>query len=174
MTESSTLEGLLKTNEVADPEILTALAAEPFHITTIKQFANYFDDKIAISSLFVPQCEFIKNKGNLVANLKQAWREADAAVTRNLKRTAENVNDEQIDEPLKYDQQARLETSWKAHYKFQVPDGWMGFASMLGRFHREFLRRSHTVFHITKVRNLEQITIHGPSTKHQKVGNLDI
>ena len=174
MAEASTLEGLFKNNDLHDKEILEALAADPFRITTIKQFANYFDDKSQITTIFLPQCTFLKGRGDLVAGLKQAWREADAAVTRVLKRTADNVNDDQIDEPLKYDAQARLETAWKAHYRFVVPDGWMGFSSMLGRFHREFLRRTHTVFHVTKVRNLEQITIHGPAVKHQRVGQLDV
>eukprot|EP00973_Karenia_brevis_P058516 8149673-Karenia_brevis.AAC.1 len=45
---------------------------------------------------------------------------------------------------------------------------------MLGRFYREFQRRTPVLFVIDKVRNLEQIQMGGPITKHQKVGNIDL
>ena len=45
---------------------------------------------------------------------------------------------------------------------------------MLGRCHREFLRKTHTVFHVNKVRNLEAVVLQGSTVKHQKLGALDI
>lgn len=176
-SESGTLAGLLKNNGLPD-EVREAFAAEPFKITTIQQFVNCFESKSEVGTLFCEASQATKtifaNRGDLVAGLKQAWREAEAITARILKRTIEDVNAESIDEPLKYDEQSRLELTLKTEYKTAVPPIWMGFPTMLGRFHREFLRKTHTVFHMNKVRNLEAVVLQGSSVKHQKLGALDI
>jgi len=175
--ESGTLLGLLKNNNLPE-EVKDALALEPFRITTICQFANFFESKGEVGTVFCEandKCKKIFDKrGDLVAGLKQAWREAEAITVRSLKRTIDDVNTESIDEPLKHDEQTKLETMFKQEYRVSVPPLWMGFPAMLGRFHREFLRHTHTVFHVNKVRNLEAVVLQGSSVKHQKLGVLDI
>ena len=170
--ESGTLEGLLKANGLP-VECLAELLKPPYNISTIKQFANFFDDKAEVNSEFCSKTALFKDRGDLVANAKQAWREAEAMVQRSLKRTVENVNNESLEEPLKYDDAEKLEKAYTAAYGIHVPPTWMGFSTMLGRFHREFTRRAHTVFHINKVRNMEQVVLHGPQQKHQRVGGID-
>jgi len=175
--ESGTLQGLIKKNGLPE-EVAVALGEEPFKITTITQFANFFESKAEVDTAFCKASQaadkVFKNRGDLVAGIKQAWREAEAITARTLKRTIEEVNIDTLDEPLKHDEQVKLETTFKLEYKMAVPPLWMGFPAMLGRFHREFLRRNHTVFHVNKVRNLEAVVLQGSSVKHQKLGALDI
>ena len=141
--ESGTLEGLLKANGLPD-DCLAELLKAPYNITTINQFANFFDDKAEVSSEFCSKTDMFKDRGDLVANIKQAWREAEAMVQRSLKRTIENVSNESLEEPLKYDDAEKLEKAYTAAYGVHVPPTWMGFSTLLGRFHREFTRRAHT------------------------------
>eukprot|EP00973_Karenia_brevis_P079325 11007611-Karenia_brevis.AAC.1 len=83
--EPATLAGLFHNNNVPEA-IMTALAGSPWRITSIHQFANYFDDRQAVQKLFCDQKQDIfKDRGDLVANLKQSWREADALVSKGLK-----------------------------------------------------------------------------------------
>lgn len=167
------MEGLLKANQLP-PEVQHALSREPWKVTSISQFANIFETKAEVGTVFCSKIEMFKERGDLTANLKQAWREAEAMIARGLKRTVDCVDAEGLDEPLKHDAHDKLEKCFAVTYNLTVPAVWMGFASMLGRLHREFVRRSHVVYHVNRVRNLEQITLAGPQMKHQKLGNMDI
>eukprot|EP00973_Karenia_brevis_P075709 10521183-Karenia_brevis.AAC.1 len=140
--EPATLAGLFHNNNVPEA-ILTSLAGSPWRITSIHQFANYFDDRQAVQRLFCDQKQDIfKDRGDLVANLKQPWREADALVPKGLKRTADDVDLEDIEAPLRFDEAEKLETAFQRHYHFSLPAAWQAFPSVLGLFHREFKRRS--------------------------------
>ena len=104
------LEQLLKDNEV-DGEILALLAAKPFEVTTIKMFANRFESRNEVITLFLSTTKF-KDSGANIANLKQAWREADSAVTRGLKRSAEGLPEENVDDPLRSAVEESLKSSF--------------------------------------------------------------
>ena len=68
MTEASTLAGLLQANEIIESEVQTivaALAAPPFMISTIKHFANYFDTKTEVNTMF---CQNEANKADEAPN----------------------------------------------------------------------------------------------------------
>jgi len=173
-TEPGTLAGLLKSHNLPE-NIYGVLSEAPYRITTIGLFANYFETKGEVGTVFVEaHKDLFKDRGDFVAGLKQAWREAEAITARGLKRTIDDCNTEALDEPLKHDEQTKLEKVFKAEYKMLVPPLWMGFPAMLGRFHREFLRRTHTTFHVNKVRNLEGVVSQGVGVKHQRMGNIQM
>ena len=69
--DSLTLAQLLKENDVPN-DVLTLLAKPPFKITTIKQFANYFESKAEVFSLCLKESPF-KEEGDTIANLKKCW-----------------------------------------------------------------------------------------------------
>ena len=93
---------------------------------------------------------------------------------RSLKRTVDNVDDAELDDPLKFDEQDKLEKAFSPRYDFTVPGTWMGYQSMLGRLHRDFTRRTHVPFIVDKVRNLEQSSLVNTGPKKQKFGKLYI
>ncbi len=69
--EASTLEGLLRTNNLPG-DVLLALASPPYHIISTQQFANFFDSKAEVGSAFCTKVDLFKECGDLVATLKQA------------------------------------------------------------------------------------------------------
>ena len=65
---AATLEALLKSNGIRDPAVLEALNNAPFNISTVKQFANSFDNKSEIKSIFATAANI--TAGDVIANLK--------------------------------------------------------------------------------------------------------
>ena len=65
-----------------------------------------------------------------------AWREAEAAVEKGLKRTSAGLPEEAIDDPLRAEVGQNLARTWKLNYNFDVPSAWQGTPNLLGRFHR--------------------------------------
>ena len=122
--------------------------------------------------MFADKVATVKDKGDQIANLKQCWREADAIVTRGLKRRADYAPEESLDEPLRQEVQDKLELAFRRTCSFQLPAAWQGFPSMLGRFHTEFCKRCHVRYIITKVRSLEAATSLGPVKKTVRMGDI--
>ena len=168
---TGTLLDLLVENGVPE-EIHDLLARDPWKVTTIKQFANYFENKGEVNTLFLSQTAH-KDNGEYIANLKMAWREAEAAVSRSLKRAAEGMPEEALEDPLAHEVKISLDKMWMRCCSFHIPPTWSGFPSLLGRFHREFKKHSTVVYHITKIKNLDGILAVGPNTKRQKVGEME-
>jgi hypothetical protein len=166
------LQDIFKDNNIPDA-VLQKLTAVPFNITTVKQFANFFETRAEVKTNF---CDGAGVKeGNVIADLKQAWREAEAHVQKILTKTSAGLPEEIIDSPLRTEVQATLQTQWKTWYMWELPSSWRGPDSLLGRFHREFLKRTHVLYQIKKIRSLEMATTLGPSlTRHHLSGTLDI
>ena len=77
---------------------------------TIKDFANIVDTRAELNEAVFKHVTAIQNKRNVeLAKLKQAWREAEGLVARGLKRAAEGVEEESLDEPLHVDVQRKIE-----------------------------------------------------------------
>eukprot|EP00971_Amphidinium_carterae_P153513 3043523-Amphidinium_carterae.1 len=74
---SDDLGSLLRADGVSD-RLITALKATPFAISTVTQFANEFENKAEVKTVFVDQLDGETVPLAQIANLKQAWREADA------------------------------------------------------------------------------------------------
>ena len=136
------LDELLKANGLPDL-VAVELAKAPFKITTVTQFANYFETKAEVYSLFLGKVAAMKDEGDVVANLKQCWRTAEACVTRAVKRVADGLPEEDLEDPLRTEIRTGLEDTHRITYKFSLPPMWTCFPSLLGRFHREFTKRSH-------------------------------
>eukprot|EP00972_Heterocapsa_arctica_P037787 5564003-Heterocapsa_arctica.AAC.1 len=83
--EETGLDDLLKNNLVPLP-VIAALKAAPFSIKSIKQLANYFENKADIKTAFLATSQWAED-GPARANLTMAWREAEATVERGLKHT---------------------------------------------------------------------------------------
>ena len=61
-------------------------------------FANWLDDKKDAKAKIMDHIPEMKDNEGQLARLKQAWHEADAAVTRAIKRSADNLPPEEMDE----------------------------------------------------------------------------
>ena len=166
--ETGSLAQLLTENEVS-AEVLPALLAPPYKINTVKQFANYFESKSEIYTLFLKNTKF-KDEGDIIANLKQAWREADSVVARSLKRSADGLPDEALDDPLRKPVEEALKTSFNKEHKFTIPSTWLGTPALVGRIHRELSKRlSHSAVKLEKVRSVNQSMEVGPTVKRHRL-----
>ena len=122
--EPGTLEGLLAKHGLGE-EVKDLLAIAPLLITDIELLANSFSGRDEIKDVLGDKA-FFKDRGDRIANMVQCWRAADALVTRGLKRTVENVDNESLEEPLKHDQANILEKAFTAQNRVAVPPLWMG------------------------------------------------
>ena len=159
--EATTLAALFKDNDL-DSEVLQALAEKPFGLTSVKHFANFFETKGDVQELFLKGSKW-KDDGTVVANVKQAWREAEAMVSRGLKRAADGLPEEAIDEPLRKPIEEGLKTTFYTLHGIQIPALWLGTPSLVGRLYRELQKRlSHTAMRMDKVKSVDQALQSGP------------
>lgn len=170
MDPTASLAELLKSNGVPEP-VLAELRKEPFKITTLKQFANFFETEGEVNSLFCQQVNTIKDEGDVVANLKQAWREAETTVQRGVKRLMEGLEDEAIDDPLRIEVAENLQKTWTKNHVAEPPAAWMGPPGMLGQFHREFVKRLHVALVIRKMKTLDSVVSMVPNTKRTRLSD---
>ena len=114
MAMEQEFKGLLDRNKVC------AEAAEWFKTigcTSMKHFANWVDSRNEMAALVeaaVPKCKDSKME---LANVKQAWRECDEKVRVQLKRSAEGLNEEAMEEPLNPERQESVETAFYNQWK---------------------------------------------------------
>ena len=163
------MQELLNDCKVPADIVLPKLAADPFKITTVQQFANYFDEKKEVKTLFCDKVSI--EDGNVIGDLKQAWRVADALVSRLLTRTSQGLPEEDMDDPLRQEIQQGLEATFKASAGFAMPQVWQGPDTMLGRLHREFVKRTHVLNQINKIRCLRMAVASGPASSKRNIGN---
>ena len=154
--QSISLKELLDSNDV-DSTVLENLGKAPLNITTVKQFANFFETKQEIKTLFLDTLAEYMDLGAVAANLKGAWREAEALTQRSLKRNSEGLPDENMDDPLREAVDSSLKVTFSTAYRFDIPPTWLGVPSLIGRLHREFQKRSHVATKVEQVRTLSQM-----------------
>eukprot|EP00974_Lingulodinium_polyedra_P133737 11226781-Lingulodinium_polyedra.AAC.1 len=162
------IEELLRGHGIPD-DITEKLKDKPYSCTTVSRFANYFDDRTEIRSLFATKIGL--EDGAVISELKQAWREAEAMFSRSLQCKANNTPEQQLEDPLSAEVQSSIVARWKLTYSFILPPAWRGPDSMLGRFYREFTKGTHVMYGIRKVRSQEQVTAGGPSVRKEQLGN---
>ena len=99
-----------------------------------------------------------KNDGSILANLKMAWRESEGIVTDMINKKVEKVPEIDVDEPLGVAEKQSLEETWKAKYDFVIPPSWHGIDTLVGRFHRQSIRRSMTLFQVQGLQTMESVS----------------
>ena len=167
------LDALLQKYSIPD-EVVKRLKGDPFHITNLTRFANFFESKSQVKSNFC-ELENVKIKDNgVIADLTQAWREAEADNDRNLKRKSEDIPMEDMDEPLRKEIADPLEKSWWSMHGYAIPATWRAPPGLLGRIHREFIRKTHVHYIIKKISSLGQSQISVPARKKIKLGDADL
>ena len=75
-------------------------------------------------------------------------------MARGLKRAAEGLSDEALDEPLQPDVQKALEKVFAETYRWQLPAANMPSDSLLGRGKREFERRQPSMLAVGRAKSL--------------------
>ena len=114
MSTVVTLASLFAEHGVPE-DVLELLADRPFKVTTVAQFANYFESKADIKTLFTDHNKY-KDEGDVITNLKQAWRSAEATNSIQLQRKSQGLPEESLDDPLRPDIQKSLEKTFHAKY----------------------------------------------------------
>ena len=167
------MDALLQKYTMPD-EVVKLLKGAPFHITNITRFANFFETKSQVKTHFC-ELESVKVKDNgVIADLTQAWREAEAENDRNLKRKSEDMPMEDMDEPLRKEIADPLEKSWWSMHGYAIPAAWRAPPGLLGRIHREFTRKTHVHYIIKKINSLGQSQISVPERKKIKLGDANL
>jgi hypothetical protein len=150
---STELRSLLVDNDVHQ-DIINWLGDAAQQCYSIKSFANWVDERSDIDKYVVQCVPSQKTSRSQIAAVKQAWREAEGIVSRGLKRSAEGLSEEALDEPLHSDLQRSLEATFEAYYKFTIEPRRFGYDALLGRFRREFDRRQPSALALTRARSL--------------------
>jgi hypothetical protein len=96
-----------------------------------------------------------KDSVSQLAKLKQAWREAEAHTSRGVRRSAEGLADEAIDEPLQAEVLESMLRTFGTYYNWpKISSDKMGCDSLTSRFRREFDRRQPSMFALARGRSL--------------------
>ena len=89
------------------------------------------------------------------SRLRLAWRQADAITSRGIKRMAEGISEEPMDDPLDDAVHKDAIAKFKKAYGWvDLPTEIMGSDSLLGRIFREFKKKAHTLLPLSKVKSL--------------------
>ena len=143
---------------------------------TIANFANWVDAKAEVKEAIHSKIESMKNNAADLARTKQAWREADATVSRGVKRAAEGLDNEALDDPLQEEIFKAINISFRTHYNWldSFDSRRIGCDSLHGRFRREFDRKQPGMFPILKARSLAKSTKEQQVKKTKLPNNLEI
>ena len=123
----------------------------------MKVFANWVDDRNELKTAVLDQVQGLTTGRAQLGALKQAWREAEGIVARGLKRAAEGLSDEALDEPLQPDAQKALEKVFAETYRWQLPASSMPSDSLLGRGKRDFERRQPSMLAVGRAKSLATV-----------------
>ena len=85
----------------------------------------------------------------MLANLKQAWREVEATVSRAVKRASEGLSEVPLDEPLPQAVADVIQQNWMAKYSFDLEGQYRPSHALSGRIRREFERDQPTLVSVT-------------------------
>ena len=149
---STELSALLKTNGV-DERVISWLGEPAQSIRTLKNFANCVDSRSEVKATLLDKTPLKDSVGQLAA-LKQAWREADGIASIQLKRSAEGLSEETIDEPLPHELHKSVMSVFRLYYRFDLKVEKIGTDSLIGRFKREFDKRQPTMYAFLKAKSL--------------------
>ena len=118
-------------------------------------FANWVDAGAGIKTLVNATNQ--RDKAVEVAKLKQCWKKAVAANDRNIKRAAEGLPEESLDEPLPVPQHQDVLKAWQGFYKWpRVDSRRVCMDTQFCMFRREFLSFQPSMFSISRVKTLAQ------------------
>jgi hypothetical protein len=118
-----------------------------------KNFANWVDRASELTAV-TDEVASVKDDRSVLANLKQAWREVEATVSRAVKRAAEGLSEVPLDEPLPQTVVDSIQQNWMAKYSFDLEGRYRPSHSLLGRVRREFERDQPTMISVLKVKSL--------------------
>ena len=163
LTNQTDFETLLKGNGVPADVIDFIVTKGCKHQ---KAFANWVDKKEDVKSAFFDECPQ-KTVTEVLAAIKQSWREAEAMVARGVKRTADGISEEHIDDPLPEHVQTSCIKCFGDFYKWNLTSKLMGSDSLLGRCKRESDRWAPSNYPLERVRNLAQQSRHSEKRKHK-------
>ena len=142
---------------------------------TVATFANWVDTKAEIGDAFLKNSPL---KGNLAeqANLKMAWREAEGLVTRGIKRAADGLDNEALDDPLQEGVFKTVTQAFKTQYNWQdnLDSRRVGNDSLHGRFRREFERKQPSMYSFLKAKPLSMSTKEPPIKKTKLSNELEL
>jgi len=134
---------------------------------TAKQFANWVDRKEDLQSAVLDDVPSFRSNRAALAALKQSWREVDAIVARGVKRSAEGLTEEAIDDPLPDTTQRSVETAFTNLYRWELEPRDTPCDSLLGRCKRESDRWCPTMFSASMVRSLAYSRRTAGAKKHR-------
>ena len=160
----ATLSSLLKSNGVHE-DVTKALETAKCH--KVEHFANWFDEAKDIKDFIAstPQRESTGEK----AKLKHCWARAKELETRQIKRSAQGLADEPLDDPLPAEQQRDLCASAISKYKWECIDPRTIAADHLfAKIRREFVAWQPSMIELAKVRSLADAQRNGNSSKKHR------
>ena len=165
---------LLEGNSL-DPAIIAWLEHDDQKCRSMKCFANWVDTKAELERTILANVDSVKTNRGQLANLKQAWREAEGMVASRLKRASEGLNEETIEEPLQWEVQKNVEKVFSSSY-----GGWllaveeMGADAILARFSREFGKKQPSMYTIMRAKSIAHSQRSVPTKRHKVAANVDL
>ena len=170
MPVNAELQAFLLQRKV-DQAIVDYLGRADVGCLSIRAFANWVDSRSDIEPKILAKIPSHKDNQSQLALLKQAWREADALVTRQIARQSQGLAPEDLDEPLDPDVQKSYVSIFTAYHKWgEIDSRRIGSDSMFGRFRREFEARQPSMFPVLRVRSLATAQ-KAPPVKKQKLAD---
>ena len=157
-------KGLLAKNKV--PEVVRAYL-EAQGCETVTMLGNWIDEKDSLMDIVISKCA--KDNRQAFASLKGAMSEARATADRKVKRAADGLNDEDIDEPLPDALQMQIESAFLQKYDWKLKPQERCADAQLARFRREFDRKLPGMWSLSKTRLLSQ-TQRGGDRKRRNFG----
>ena len=160
---------LVERNSVSED---TAKYLESKNCLSVENFANWVDSKNEIKDEIHKHIPTMKDNRSDLSNTKMAWREAEAQVSRGVKRSSEGLDNEALDDPLRDEVFKAVKSSFKKFYNWKdcFDCRRIGCDSLHGRFRREFERKQPTMFTLLKAKSLARSQNEG-QIKKTKLSN---
>ena len=163
------LKSLLTANKVAE-DIQLFLANEG--CTEVGQFSSWIDDIQGEVLNHFPDTH--KTSKLQRAGLRQAIAESKIRADIALKRSAEGLDPDKLEEPLQPELQRSMEKTFSDSYRWKLSAEDRGCDSLLGRCRREFERRTVTMFSVMKVKSLAYSHQSQPAKRFKMGDGLEI
>ena len=168
--EASLRTLLVERNKVHEDTIKAMIDME---CLTLANFANWVDERSQLKEAILSKVETRKNDQSELAKLKQAWREADASFARGVKRQADGLEHEGLDDPLGEEVFKQINKNFRQHYNWLgiFDSRRIGCDSLHGRFRREFERKQPSMYNIMKAKSQAKSS-REEQKKHTKLNDL--
>ena len=166
---NSELKTILTRNHVCD-EVQGKMVA--VHCISAEDLANWVEERKELKATFL-QGASVADDSSQFARLKMAFRQADALVSRKLKRSSEGLTEEPLDDPLEEGVQKTVEDTFSIAYnwKVSIPPKRMGTDILLGRVYREFVSSKVTLYALDKVKSLASVQSKVTGTAKRRCGD---